>query len=138
MPGSWAARAVAVSTPTTADRQPVTPPAVTAVVFDLGNVLIEWNRDLLYRKVIPDEERRAQFFRDIATMEWNLALDRGVPFDVGVAELSAEHPAWSVEIEAYRDRWSEMLGPPDDDAVQLAADVRAAGVGPCACAVCAG
>ena len=35
---------------------------IEAVVFDVGNVIVEWNRDLLYRDVIPDDERRAWFF----------------------------------------------------------------------------
>lgn len=101
---------------------------IAAVVFDLGNVLIEWNRDLLYRHVIPDPEKRATFFAQVATMEFNLELDRGCPFDDGVAALSAKHPDWRLEIEAYRDRWVEMLGPPDLAAVALVDELRAAGV----------
>ncbi len=101
---------------------------VDAVVFDLGNVLIEWNRDLLYRQVIPDEKRRAHFFAEIATMEWNLELDRGLPFDQGVQELTSRHPSWSAEIAAYRDRWPEMLGGADGAAVAVIDDLLAAGV----------
>ncbi len=101
---------------------------VDAVVFDLGNVLIEWNRDLLYRRVIPDAGRRAIFFAEVATLEWNTELDRGLPFDQGVAELSALHPDWASEIAAYRDRWPEMLGPADLDAVAVVDELREAGV----------
>jgi 2-haloacid dehalogenase len=102
--------------------------AVEAVVFDLGNVMMQWDRELLYRHVIPDPQRREYFFAEIATMAWNHELDRGKPFDEGVAELSARHPEWADEIAAYRDRWAEMLGPADDGAVQLLDDILEAGV----------
>lgn len=103
--------------------------SIDAVVFDLGNVLVEWRRDRLYQHVIPDPERRAFFFEHVATMDWNLALDRGLGFDEGVAELAGSHPEWRVEIEAYRDRWVEMLGPADDAAVQLMRELKLGGYG---------
>lgn len=101
---------------------------IEAVVFDLGNVMLQWERDLLYRQVIPDPDRRAHFFEHVATMEWNLELDRGKPFDDAVAELSARHPAWADEIAAYRDRWPEMLGPADAAAVELLIELVERGV----------
>jgi 2-haloacid dehalogenase len=102
--------------------------SVTSVVFDLGNVLIEWNRDFLYRTLIPDVERRAWFLENITNMEWNAGLDRGRSFDEAVAELSAKHPEWMVEIEAFRDRWVETMGDADAEAVALVAELRDAGV----------
>ena len=100
---------------------------VRAVVFDVGNVIVEWNRDLLYRQVIPDPSRRAWFFEHVATMAWNLELDRGLPFDDGVLALSQQHPEWASEIAAYRDRWIEMLGPADSSAQELIEDLREQG-----------
>lgn len=102
---------------------------IDAVVFDLGNVLVEWSRDRLYEQVIPDPQQRAFFFEHIATMDWNLALDRGLGFDQGVAELAGSHPDWRIEIEAYRDRWVEMLGPADDAAVALMRELKHEGYG---------
>jgi 2-haloacid dehalogenase len=125
----WAAKPAAASTATTSSRW-VSPTSgrVSAVVFDLGNVLIEWNRDLLYRKIIPDAERRAWFLEHVANMAWNVALDRGRSFDEAVAELSVEHPDWADEIAAFRDRWVETMGDVDEDAVQLLAELLAADV----------
>ena len=37
-------------------------PTVEAVVFDVGNVLIEWDRGRLYRRLIPDVHVREHFF----------------------------------------------------------------------------
>ena len=98
------------------------------MVFDLGNVMVEWDRDRLFRSVIPDRGRRDEFFATIATMDWNLELDRGLPFEDAVTQLTARHPGWAAEIAAYRDRWQEMLGPVDDEAVELLSDLVAGGV----------
>lgn len=103
--------------------------SIDAVVFDLGNVLIQWDRDLLYRKVIPDPERRAWFLEHVTDMTWNEALDRGASFDDFVADLSGRHPDWAEEIAAYRDRWVEMLGPDDPAAVAIMRELKASGVG---------
>ena len=40
-------------------------PAVEAVVFDVGNVLIEWDRGRLYRRLIPDVHVREHFFAEV-------------------------------------------------------------------------
>jgi 2-haloacid dehalogenase len=100
---------------------------VDVVVFDVGNVLVQWDRDLLYRELIPDPGTRAWFLDEVVTIAWNHELDRGRPFDEAVAELSRQHPDWAAEIAAYRDRWSEMLGPADPDAVSLVDELQTAG-----------
>ncbi|MGI9491895.1 MAG: HAD family hydrolase [Geminicoccaceae bacterium] len=82
------------------------------IVFDLGAVLIDWNPRHLYRKLFDDEAEMEAFFRDICTPEWNAEQDRGRSWDDAVALLSADHPEHKSLIEAYRDRWEEMLAGP--------------------------
>ena len=72
--------------PSIADR------SVRAVVFDLGNVMVEWNPERLYRRLIPDDDSRAEFLTTVVTTEWNRALDGGLPFDATIADLQASHP----------------------------------------------
>ncbi len=81
-----------------------------AVVFDLGNVLIDWDPRHLYRKLFDDEAAMERFLAEICTLEWNRQLDAGRPFADAVGELSAEHPDHADLIEAYQLRWLEMLG----------------------------
>ena len=69
-------------------------PAVEAVVFDVGNVLIEWDRGRLYRRLIPDVHVREHFFAEVLTMEVNLQLDAGAPFGDTLHRLAAAHPRW--------------------------------------------
>ena len=45
------------------------------VVFDLGQVLIRWDPEIPYRRLIPDAVERRRFLTEVCTREWN-ARDR--------------------------------------------------------------
>ena len=47
--------------------------APKAVVWDIGNVLLDWSPDYLYRRLIPDDEARAAFYGRLPFDEMNLA-----------------------------------------------------------------
>ena len=50
------------------------------VIFDIGNVLLDWDPRHLYRKMFQDEERLEWFLAHICTPAWNLEQDRGRSF----------------------------------------------------------
>jgi 2-haloacid dehalogenase len=102
--------------------------ATKAVVFDLGGVLIDWDRRHLYRKLLADEAAVEEFLATVCTLEWNAEQDRGRPFAEGVAELVERHPDQADAITAYHERWPEMLGGAIDGTVELLAELRAGGV----------
>lgn len=82
----------------------------TIPVFDVGNVLLDWDPRYLYRKIFTDEEKVEWFIANICTNAWNLEQDRGRSFTQAVQELSAQHPGYAHQIEAYDKRWQETLG----------------------------
>jgi 2-haloacid dehalogenase len=84
-------------------------PTIDTVVFDIGNVLINWNPRHLYRKLFADEARMEWFLANVCTGAWNLEQDRGRSFAEGVRELIQLHPEWANEIRAYDERWREMV-----------------------------
>ena len=92
---------------------------IDLVLFDLGGVLIDWEPRRLYRKIFAEEAAMEQFLAAVCTPAWNLELDRGRPFAAAVAELVARHPAQRQPIEAYHQRWIEMIGGPIDHTVTL-------------------
>jgi 2-haloacid dehalogenase len=84
-------------------------PSITTIVFDIGNVLIEWNPRHLYRKIFSDPERMEWFLRHVCSDEWNLEQDRGRSFAEAVEERIARFPELAAEIRAYDERWEGML-----------------------------
>jgi 2-haloacid dehalogenase len=100
---------------------------ITAVVFDLGGVLIDWNPRYLYRRLFDDEGAMERFLSQVCTPEWNARFDAGRPFAEGVAELIASHPDQAELIAAYQLRWAEMLGEAIDGTVAILHELRRAG-----------
>ena len=104
------------------------------VVFDLGGVLIDWNPRYLYRKLFPgDESAMERFLAEICSPDWNLTLDAGRPFAEAVAELAAHHPHERERIDAYHQRWLEMVAGPIEPTVRILEELDAQGrtvVGP--------
>lgn len=103
-------------------------PATTpTVVFDVGNVLIRWDPLLVYRELIPDDEKRAWFMRNVCTAAWNLEQDRGRSWEEAVAMLVASHPEWESQIRAYDERWHDAVPGIIEDSVAVLAELRERG-----------
>ena len=99
--------------------QPERNGSIDAVIFDLGGVLLDWNPRYLYRKLFDDEEAMERFLREVCTMQWHEANDRGVPFEVTCAQLAAEHPEHAEHIWAWGTRTEEMVGGPIEGTVAI-------------------
>jgi len=101
----------------------------TAGIFDLGGVLIDWDPRYLYRKLFPDDEDAMEhFLAEITNQAWNEQMDAGRAWHEAIAELQKLHPEKADLIQAYWDRWPEMLGEVDANVAQIIRDVRAAGL----------
>lgn len=102
--------------------------AIRAVVFDLGGVLVDWNPEYVYRELIPDAEQRAWFLAHVCNSAWNVQQDAGRSLAEGTAVLQAQFPEHTDWIQAFYDRWTEMLGGALHDGVALLEELKAAGV----------
>jgi len=101
---------------------------ITAIIFDYGNVLLEWNPRYVYRHFFPDDpEGMEQFFQEVNFMEWNLQQDKGRPFTEGVAILSKQFPQYEHLIQAYHDRWIDSVGGTITGTVALLKQLKQAG-----------
>ena len=94
-----------------------------AVVFDLGGVLIHWDPRLLYRKLLPTEAEVEQFLSTVCTLDWDAQQDSGRPLEEGIAKLVARFPDQTLLIEAWRDRFTEMVLP-IRDSIELLRELR--------------
>jgi 2-haloacid dehalogenase len=89
------------------------------IVFDIGNVLLLWERERPYRELIPDEAERQRFLTEVCSMEWNATLDEGAGIDEAIAELCENFPHEAELIRAYKTRWLDTLPSAVDGAVAI-------------------
>lgn len=92
---------------------------IDTIIFDLGEVLIDWDPRYLYRKIFKTEEEANFFATEVCPYDWNTTLDAGKTFAEALPERIALFPKYEKEILAYRDRWAEMLGESRPDSVEL-------------------
>ena len=102
-------------------------PKTPNIVFDLGNVLIDWDPRHLYRKLLGNETEVEWFLENVCNDEWNIKHDKGQSFDKGISELSKLYPQYTDLIKNWFDRWEEMLGGPMEDSVELLAELKKLG-----------
>ncbi|TMM52440.1 HAD family hydrolase [Sulfitobacter sabulilitoris] len=89
-----------------------------AVIFDIGNVLIEWQPERFYDREIGPDRRRAMFDAvDLHGM--NDRVDSGGHFTDTVYATAEDYPDWRDEIRMWHDRWIEMASPAIDRSVRL-------------------
>ncbi|WP_438987279.1 HAD-IA family hydrolase [Marivivens donghaensis] len=100
---------------------------IEAVVFDIGNVLIEWNPERVYDRVIGVERRKAMF-EAVDLHGMNDQVDRGQNWYDAVSECAARNPDWHDEIMMWHERWLEMASPAIDHSVRLLRALRSKGV----------
>ncbi|HLO17266.1 MAG TPA: HAD family phosphatase [Anaerolineales bacterium] len=102
--------------------------AIKAIIFDFGNVLLEWNPRYIYKRYFPDDpEGMERFFKEINFSDWNLQLDKGLPFAEGVAVLSREFPHYSRLIQAFHEHWIDSVGGPVTGTVDILKRLKQAG-----------
>ena len=71
-----------------------------AVIFDIGNVLIEWNPERFYDTVMPKPERE-RMFAAVDLHGMNDAIDRGALFRETIYDWANRNPAWSDKIRLW-------------------------------------
>ena len=84
----------------------------TAVVFDVGRVLIQWDLRALFCKLIDDKEELDWFLANVVTEEWHFQHDAGRPLDDMVPERQTRFPEYADHIAAYRTRFLETIPGP--------------------------
>src|SRR5690554_4075890 len=97
------------------------------IVFDIGRVLIHYDPEIPYTRLIPDPDRRRWFLENVCTSEWNLEQDRGRRWEDGEAVLVAEYPDEAENIRAFRRYWSEMVPHAYEDSVAILEELIDAG-----------
>ncbi len=79
------------------------------IIFDFGNVLVQWHPELVYGDYFGDEAKAWWFLRHVADMDWRQRIDAGESVDGCIREKQAQYPEYAEAVELYRSRWREML-----------------------------
>ncbi len=97
---------------------------IEAVVWDIGNVLIEWQPERYYDRVYG-AERRARLFAEVDLHAINDQVDRGEVFRDTVYAAAAANPAWATEIRDWHDKWTLLATPAIGPSVAILRALRA-------------
>ena len=102
---------------------------IDAVIWDIGNVLLEWHPERHYDRRFG-EQRRREVFDAVDLHAMNLRVDRGANMEEEVRALARANPDFFDEIMEWHGGWLEMASPPITHSVMLLKEVRSKGV-PC-------
>ena len=94
-----------------------------AVVFDIGNVLIEWQPERFFDQAIGKDRRRA-LFDAVDLDDMNEQVDLGAHFTTTIYAKAEEHPEWRDEIRLWHDHWIEMASPAIPHSIRLLRALR--------------
>jgi 2-haloacid dehalogenase len=100
---------------------------IKAVVFDIGNVLVEWQPERHFDRHYGPDRRRA-LFTAVDLHGMNDRVDAGENFHTTLARTEAAHPDFAVEIRDWHDNWIQLAAPVIPLSVHLMRALRAKGV----------
>ncbi len=101
--------------------------AIEAVIFDIGNVLIEWQPERYYDGTIGEDRRRAMF-AEVDLHGMNDRIDLGENFRDVIYETAEVYPHWRAEIRDWYDNWIKLASPVISHSVHLMRTLRSKGV----------
>ena len=82
---------------------------IEGVVFDIGEVLVEWDLRLIYRDLIADPAERDWFVTNVVTPEWHFQHDAGRPLSEMVPERIAVYPQHEALIRRYASHFNDSI-----------------------------
>lgn len=101
---------------------------IQAVVFDVGNVLVRWDRRLPYLAHFADPAELDRFLDEVIPLEWHGLHDAGRPAAELVAERSELFPQHAALIHDWFARFNESLPGPIPGSPELVEALHDAGV----------
>ena len=102
--------------------------AISAVVFDVGRVLFQWDLRHLFSRLIEDPAELEWFCTTVVTEQWHFQHDQGRPLAEMVPERIAQYPDYARHIEAYATRFNESVPGPVPGSLELVGALDAAGM----------
>jgi 2-haloacid dehalogenase len=111
------------------DSHPSTTPSPDGlgVVFDLGQVLIDWDPRRAIAAGVGEAEAE-RFLSEFDFAGWNLGPDGGQTWDDALADLERSHPEFVTHGTAYRENFGHSMLGPIEGTPEILRELHAAGV----------
>jgi 2-haloacid dehalogenase len=93
--------------------------SINTIIFDLGGVLIDWNPMYVFGNYFDSQDKLDHFFAHVCSSDWNEEQDAGKPIKESTEERVQLFPEWEKPIRDYYGRWTEMLGGPIPETVDI-------------------
>ena len=97
------------------------------IIFDFGNVLVNWNLYAIYDRFFPDPAAVRDFLAEVNFLEWNSRMDSGQPFAACVADISRTYPQYAHLFRLYDERWADTLREAVPGTAEIASRLKEAG-----------
>ena len=91
---------------------------IDAVIFDIGNVLIQWQPENFYDRTVGETSRRA-FFADTNIHHHHEQIDAGASLPGMINSLVPQYPEYEAELRMWNDNWNDLAAPAIPHSVRL-------------------
>ena len=99
----------------------------TPVVFDFGNVLVQWSLDNLFLKHYKDDDWYATMKATVFTKEWIAEVDTNESIHEVVSKRKEQFPQYAESLDLFADHWLETLSGEMPGMRQLIEDLKKKG-----------
>ena len=100
---------------------------IQKVIFDVGQVLVKFNPQNLFIKILKDEEKVDFFLKNICTWEWHIQQDLIYDTSKAAGPVIKKYPEHKEAIEAFYGRFLEMIDSVHQENVNLALKLKQKG-----------
>ncbi len=101
---------------------------IDTVIFDLGDVLLSWDPEALFRKQQPTAEAVQLFVAETDFYQWNYQHDLGNAWQVGADEIARTHPEHAAAFAEIAERFAETFAGNVPGSIEILGELRATGV----------
>lgn len=85
---------------------------ISSVIFDVGNVLVDWSVQTFLRNNGYDAAQASDLVDGALSLDWHGISDLGVPLPENVRQQLQIYPQDSKALALYRDQWQDtVIGP---------------------------
>lgn len=92
---------------------------IKAILWDYGNVLVDWQPRKLYETIFQDPKELDFFMSEVCPMHWHHQLDEGAEINEVIKKRQELFPQYTKEIAMWRDNFDKTIVGRIEDNVEI-------------------